>query len=597
MAYQAFYNKYRPQTFDQVVGQKVIVTTLENAIKENKIGHAYLFCGPRGTGKTTMARLFAKALNCSEGLGKQCNHCQSCDLIMRGEHPDVFELDAASNSSVEDIRHIVENVSYQPIMSRYKVYIIDEVHSISKDAFNALLKTLEEPPSFVAFILATTEPQQILPTILSRVQRFDFSKVSERDLIRNMEWVLHSEKIDYEPEALKLIASLSDGGVRDSLSLLEKACSYCDEKVTAEDITQLLGLLSTDDELNLLRMLAKKDINQALTYLQDRYNKGADIRRLHSDLIVILKDFLIYRATKNSSLMEKLTKEEAESFPLSPAKVRADLDILISSLRSYRLSEDIFSEFQLTLLRLTAEEEVVSAIETPAPTKKTAPAQETEPKEILSSKPVVVQPTAKKQGLTINRTQTEPESDEAILCSKEELFNLMMLAAKGNTKEQRKTVMKDWQNLENLFTTDLSFGAKALYNATLRVLTEDILIVTCQSSSEADKLRKKSLQPSFMEICEKTFGRAYHVLLVDVADFQDCLNEIRKGKKSEPHPCPIDFGECEKKEASTAFFDDLMSHPDDEKENEEEAEENQDEIDEERDEEPDEEEEGGNPDE
>ena len=185
MAYQAFYNKYRPQTFEEVVGQKAIVTTLKNAILEDKIAHAYLFCGPRGTGKTTMARLFAKALNCQEGVGKQCNHCESCEKIMKGQHPDVIEIDAASNSTVDSVRQLIENVSYRPIMSPYKVYIIDEVHNMSDSAFNALLKTIEEPPSFVIFILATTDPQKVLPTILSRVQRFDFSKVSEEDLIRN----------------------------------------------------------------------------------------------------------------------------------------------------------------------------------------------------------------------------------------------------------------------------------------------------------------------------------------------------------------------------------------------------------------------------
>ena len=207
MAYQAFYNKYRPQTFEEVVGQKAIVTTLKNAINEDKIAHAYLFCGPRGTGKTTMARLFAKALDCKEGLGHQCNHCDSCEKIIHGQHPDVIEIDAASNSTVDSVRQLIENVSYQPLLSRYKVYIIDEVHNMSDSAFNALLKTIEEPPSFVIFILATTDPQKVLPTILSRVQRFDFSNVRDEDLIKNMKRVLDNEHITYEDDALRLISS------------------------------------------------------------------------------------------------------------------------------------------------------------------------------------------------------------------------------------------------------------------------------------------------------------------------------------------------------------------------------------------------------
>ena len=213
MSYLSFYNKYRPQSFSEVVGQKVIVKTLKNSLKNKKISHAYLFCGPRGTGKTTMARLFAKSLNCEEGIGNQCLKCSSCQKIKDGNHPDVVEIDAASNSTVDSVRNLIENISYQPILSRYKVYIIDEVHNMSNSAFNALLKTLEEPPSFVIFILATTEPQKILPTILSRVQRYDFSKVSNEDIFLNLKRVLDMEKIPYEDEALKEISYLADGGV------------------------------------------------------------------------------------------------------------------------------------------------------------------------------------------------------------------------------------------------------------------------------------------------------------------------------------------------------------------------------------------------
>ena len=303
MAYQAFYNKYRPQTFDEVVGQKAIVTTLKNAIKEDKIAHAYLFCGPRGTGKTTRARLFAKALNCKEGIGHQCLECDSCKRIATGDQPDVIEIDAASNSTVDSVRQLIDNVSYQPIRSRYKVYIIDEVHNRSNSAFNALLKTLEEPPSFVIFILATTEPQKIIPTILSRVQRFDFSKVSSADLIQNRERILKNENIQYDEEALKLVASLADGGVRDSLSLLDKVVSYSGEKITAKDVDDLLGLLSKDEEIKLLNLIEQRKTEEVFQTIKERYQGGMDINRFRDDRISLYKDKILYCSTKDASLL------------------------------------------------------------------------------------------------------------------------------------------------------------------------------------------------------------------------------------------------------------------------------------------------------
>lgn len=352
MAYKALYRTYRPQTFDEVVGQKAIVQTLKNALAENKIAHAYLFCGPRGTGKTSMARLFAKALNCSSGLGEQCNNCDNCKQITSGSHPDVYEIDAASNSSVDNIRKIIEEISFAPIMGRYKVYIIDEVHAMSGSAFNALLKTLEEPPSNVVFILATTEPNKVLPTIMSRVQRFDFSKVSQDDLVGLMSRILDKENVSYDEKALQVIARISDGGVRDSLSNLDQAISYSKDNITLDDVYDLFGLFRIDEELELVRMIHNNDVESCLLFARNRYQKGGDILKLHADLINIYKDLLIYGTTRDASLMTYLNSNEAINMIVSPSEIRYNLKTLIKTYRDYKTSINSYDNFELSLLDL-----------------------------------------------------------------------------------------------------------------------------------------------------------------------------------------------------------------------------------------------------
>jgi DNA polymerase-3 subunit gamma/tau len=393
MAYRALYRTYRPKTFDQVVGQTAIVKTLQNALKDGKIAHAYLFCGPRGTGKTTMARLFAKALNCSEGVGHECNKCENCMKILDGQHPDVFEIDAASNSGVDNVRQLIEQVSYAPILGRYKVYIIDEVHSMSGAAFNALLKTLEEPPANVVFILATTEPDKVLPTILSRVQRYDFSKVGEPDLIKNMENILAQEKVTYDEGALKIIARLSQGGVRDSLSLLDQAISYGGEHISEQDVNALFGLLKTEDELELVKMIHLNDIKGAINLVKEKYAGGADILKLHADLTNIYKDLLVFGTTRDPSLLTYLKKEEALTTLVTPSEIRRNLNILIQTRRDYKSAMDAFDQFELTLISLALKDNAAAAAPANAVAPETKDAEETKPQEVLPppTHPTIVQ--------------------------------------------------------------------------------------------------------------------------------------------------------------------------------------------------------------
>ena len=312
MAYQVLYRTYRPAKFSEVVGQDYIIKTLVNAIKNNKIAHAYLFAGPRGTGKTTIAKLFAKAINCENFEDEACDKCDNCLAYLDGNHPDIIELDAASNNGVDDIREIIEQVPYAPLMGKYKVYIIDEVHMLTTQAFNALLKTLEEPPAHVIFILATTDPQKVIPTVLSRCQRYNFSKINLFEIKKRTIEVLKSENIPYEEKAIEEISRLAEGGMRDALSLLEQCLAYNPNEVKLEDIEHIFGLTSTSKEVELYKNIHTNQISDVVKTLRDMYGQGMDSKRLAVDLIEIIKDVLIYSDQGKDNLLSKLTAGEAQ---------------------------------------------------------------------------------------------------------------------------------------------------------------------------------------------------------------------------------------------------------------------------------------------
>ena len=555
MAYQALYNKYRPQTFEEVVGQKSIVTTLKNAIKEDKIAHAYLFCGPRGTGKTTMARLFSKALDCKKGIGCQCLECDSCRAIAKGDHPDVIEIDAASNSTVDSVRQLIDNVSYQPIMSRYKVYIIDEVHNMSNSAFNALLKTLEEPPSFVVFILCTTEPQKILPTILSRVQRFDFSKVRKEDLVSNMERVLKSEKVDYEKEALMALAELSDGGVRDSLSLLDQLVSYADEKITLEDVDNLFGLLSLKDELHLVSLIQERKTDECLRLVREKYEGGMDILRLHDDLVTLFKDLAIYQATKDESLLVKLDGKSCQQLSRPLSLLRQDIDVLLKARREYRNSESLLGNLELCLIALTDNMPVLvqSPVPMPAPLASDSERKTEEKKETLATKPVEIKTEGKE---FITKPIEKTEEDEKIVYTLEDIVNLMNQAI---DKKERETLSGKWKDFSNFLADEDGYETKALLSSKLRLAALDILVVTTKSLSDLDLFLQKKEQKAFHRLTKKVLGKEYDVLAIKESEFKEAVEKFRSQVEKTKTACRIDFGEKSEKTPSTQFFEDLMA--------------------------------------
>jgi len=296
MEYQALYRAFRPQTFQDVVGQKHVTKTLRNAIIRDKESHAYLFNGPRGTGKTSIAKIFAKALNCRFGPeGEPCNECDICMSITDGSANDVIEIDAASNNGVDEIRNIREKVRYAPSETRYKVYIIDEVHMLTTGAFNALLKTLEEPPGHAIFILATTEPHKIPATIISRCQRFDFKAIEINEIIGRLKYVADAESLEYEDEAINYIARTSEGGMRDALSIMDQVIAYSNDLITLDDAVMITGGIKSEELNDWLKLIEQKDSREAFITYHRFIDEGKDPTRLIHELVYYIRDIILMK--------------------------------------------------------------------------------------------------------------------------------------------------------------------------------------------------------------------------------------------------------------------------------------------------------------
>lgn len=359
MNHIALYRKYRPKTFDEVIGQDHIVKTLQNQVMNDQIGHAYLFTGTRGTGKTSVAKIFAKAVNCLHPVrGSACGECENCQQLEQENDINIIEIDAASNNKVDDIRQIREKVKFMPVGAKYKVYIIDEVHMLSDSAFNALLKTLEEPPPFVIFILATTEVHKLPQTILSRCVRFDFRLVSVDELSKHLAKIFEKEKIAYDADSLKIIASAGEGSVRDTLSIADSISAFCQGEITKEKTLQVLGTTDHDLTLEFFEKINEKDVGAVLAYIDKIEKDGKNLAVFAKDLSRHARNLLVCKSCKNASEILNLTDDLMEKFTLQAEKF-AEKDLI----RYMQVFSSAESELRYTLsVRLLLETTCLNAM-------------------------------------------------------------------------------------------------------------------------------------------------------------------------------------------------------------------------------------------
>ncbi len=348
--YQTLYRKYRPSNFNEVVGQKIIVQTLKNAIKNNTLSHAYLFTGPRGTGKTSIAKILAKTINCTDLKDETpCNKCVNC--TQNNLNPlDIIEIDAASNNGVDEIRELKSKVNLVPSLGKYKIYIIDEVHMLSTGAFNALLKTLEEPPGHVIFVLATTDPHKVPATILSRCQRFDFKRLNQNEIVSRLKEISKKENIEITEEALNEIATLSNGGMRDALSLLDQAIAYSEQNITLDDIHEINGTITPEEQLEFIKNILSSDIETILKKIDNYENNGKDFIKLTEEIINFLRNIIIYKCAPK--FYEEKIKYNIEIENIDTDKIFKYIKEFNNILNDMKNSNNPKILFELTIIKL-----------------------------------------------------------------------------------------------------------------------------------------------------------------------------------------------------------------------------------------------------